>query len=113
MSKPDPGSLRDRITKHTQGPWRIIDGFKIVGPHPKDPENRICRVADALADVGTFLSKQRANAKLIAAAPDLLDALEAALPYVENDALEQGCQPDADETVIKVRAAIAKARGDT
>lgn len=54
--------------KHTPGPWH-------VGPHYKsDVESRQGRICEC----GPFGSEQaEANARLIAAAPELLDALKA------------------------------------
>ena len=54
-----------------------------------------------------------ANARLIAAAPDLLDMLCRALPFVE-DAIDDPCyKPESVRAAVKqIRAAIAKATGD-
>ena len=78
-------------TRHTPGPWRIGDaGFTVFGP-PKPGA-----LAETIAPV-----KSRANARLIAAAPDLLAALQAALPI---GGPHRWWHDDA-------RAAIAKATG--
>ena len=76
-------------TKHTPGPWRVNPGANEV------------RGADwnvIVADVGID-----ADAHLIAAAPDLLTALEA---MVRSDSWA-----DADVKMVNARAAIAKAKG--
>lgn len=84
-------------TQHTPGPWRIGDaGFTVFGP-PKPGA-----LPETIAPV-----KNRANARLIAAAPDLLTAVEALLD----------CEPallSAKErkAYAIARAAIAKARGE-
>ena len=58
------------------------------------------------------MKKQRANARLIAAAPDLLAALKAF-----DDAFSHYCEgdPDSDEVsaLYQAREAIAKATGET
>ena len=80
-------------TRHTPGPWRIGDaGFTVFGP-PKPGA-----LAETIAPV-----KSRANARLIAAAPDLLAALEAlaALPNKHRP----------EEMWEAARAAIARATG--
>lgn len=80
-------------SQHTPGPWRIGDaGFTVFGP-PKPSA-----LPETIAPV-----KNRANARLIAAAPDLLAALEAlaALPNKHRP----------EEMWEAARAAIAKARG--
>lgn len=59
---------------------------------------------DELADE----EEGRANARLVAAAPDLLEALTAVLPYAEQF-WRSGEQPAA--CIAEARAAIAKAEG--
>jgi hypothetical protein len=54
-----------------------------------------------------------ANARLIAAAPDLLDMLCRALPFVEDAESDPCYKPESVRAAIKqIRAAIAKATGD-
>lgn len=55
------------------------------------------------------LERMMADGRLIAAAPDLLEALKGVEPYLEEDPDDDG---DYNERVRAVRAAIAKARGD-
>lgn len=53
------------------------------------------------------------DARLIAAAPELLDALILALPYVETAEADEGYKPGAVAKVsAAIRAAIAKAEGE-
>ena len=83
-------------TKHTPGPW-AIDG---------EGTNAMVRGADlTIVAVRHRLTgpTHEANARLIAAAPELLEALESIL----SDACDNGAYWD------KARAAIAKARGET
>lgn len=52
--------------------------------------------------------EQESYAKLIAAAPQLLDALVMALPYVETALQDQGYKPGAVDRMVKqIREAIA------
>lgn len=90
----------------TPGPWVVVTGKNIsVGPCPGQ------RVAICNYDNGTI---ERANAKLISSAPDLLEALVRALPTVEH---RYHTSPDMDGSlwadVLACRAAIAKATGAT
>ena len=56
----------------------------------------------------------RANARLIAAAPDLAEALEKLLAdYVALVGAARVIAPDEIDVVIAARAALAKARGET
>lgn len=81
--------------KHTPGPWSVeagLDGAHIIRVKTvsKTESNVIAR--DALPH----------NARLIAAAPELLEALHAAIPYLD----------DASSSVLRrVHDAIAKAEG--
>lgn len=88
--------------KHTQGPWRIGDaGTTVFGPPNGNPSP--LRIAD-IAKTPEY----RANARLIAAAPELLEALRAALAY--NDSV---ASPDGTGQFSwgpQARAALAKAQ---
>ena len=83
--------------KHTPGPWKIERGYgtiiKSIGP---------C-VPDEYAG-SAWLEVSEADARLIAAAPELLKALEAMLSEVE------GCCCSTEKQAL---AAIAKATGET
>ena len=65
--------MQDTITQHTPGPWEFGGNFG-----PKD-DVEIWHNADLVAMVSnqTELDMLLANARLIAAAPELLEALEA------------------------------------
>lgn len=108
------------MSKFTPGPWHYhrnnafwefgSDEFGQIGDVCSsgcahigngDPSGRSKEQADQIAE---------SNARLIAAAPCLLDALESALWMVESF---EGKSDEEDKTVDKVRAAIAKAtKGD-
>ena len=68
-------------SKHTPGPWEIRD----VG-YPKDNELWICKFQNVIAKVSiTRIDEQaEANARLIAAAPALLEALRRAYFLLET-----------------------------
>ena len=99
------------MSKHTPGPWYRINGsdiFTEVGaPNAsgiKAPRNDGWMVADC--DMGSLgFDEVTANARLIAAAPDLLTALEMVLDDPES-------LDGRPRTYSAARAAIAKARGD-
>ena len=76
---------------HTPAPW------KIDGAH----STRVLLINDAKDyAIGEIVdTRNPANAKLIAAAPDLLEALLTALPYVE----------DHEESNVYKRGAVARA----
>jgi hypothetical protein len=113
------------MSKHTPGPWEIIDKYRVHSALGADSGDGCpcdssdgwliadCSESIALVD-GKICSlgenPLKANINLIAAAPDLLEALEYML----------GCQYDYDERrqadcdmCAKARAAISKARGES
>ena len=89
------------ISKHTPGPWSIwpdTNSRLQVGPSTNYSVAEMCI---------TPLDGQEANARLIAAAPDLLSALNAMLTHMGMDEDEWN-KPTFDQA----RAAIAKANGE-
>ena len=89
------------MSNHTPGPWKIFDD------HP-DPDLlclHVCHGDEQIADVSELK-----NAHLIAAAPELLEALEC---YVEKvaDLNRYGVMIETSLRK-KAEAAIAKAKGE-
>lgn len=90
--------------KHTPGPWQLKPEESDVG-YVRIRGTRLgerYKIANVLHSSAEYLDIQetKANARLIAAAPDLLEALQDAALWVDGD------------LKIKVRAAIAKATGE-
>jgi len=79
---------------HTPGPWRI------EGPTLKGPKYNLGSVNSHKTTEGA------ANAALIAAAPDLLEALRAAYSDIQR------CPGHTIDMLGRIEAAIAKATGD-
>ena len=100
--------------KHTPGPWfakRAGDGGYFEWYVGRDGEN--CSIAEDITDPVTR-DPSEANAHLIAAAPDLLEALKAIISDDMEDqktAQEFGGFVLPDELRTAARAAIAKAEG--
>jgi hypothetical protein len=94
--------------KWTPGPWR----YDRTNGSPTTGEHMIAGAKPGyLAEVRDCGSGDvRANAHLIAAAPDMAEALEKALNFITNTESEMGeTLPCGDAA----RAALAKARGET
>ena len=102
---------------HTQGPWKVklqqrMAWDRYVPEHwvIKGPDNKhspIALIRTAGLGAGPSMAVREANARLIAAAPDLLAALEALL----DDALELGlADSPLSGSAIEARTAITKAR---
>lgn len=92
------------MSNHTPGPWfaqrAIKDGWYIVA---RDARQMVVHTHDTEEEYGPI---DDADARLIAAAPELLEALENLLKVHEG---EGGTQHHAGDMA---RAAIAKAKGE-
>lgn len=125
--------------KWTPGPWELMNGGDVFGPLGGDSGDGVhCDSQDGwqVAEVGYYASFvdgalvelgegcREANIALIAAAPELYEALEAALKrlqeYAEEDEVStgygSGCMSDPQEFIEDVMASglrvMAKARGE-
>ena len=93
--------------KHTPGPWIIVENVgEIAIDSPIESNNgdesiEVCVVSHQDDD-----PRIAANARLIAAAPDLLDELKSALRIFERDQVKA-----SPAQYARIRAAIAKAEG--
>lgn len=90
-------------TKHTPGPWKVDPNFPGMVRIDDDPTSGI-------------LVGLAANARLIAAAPELLEALKEAMGEL-NDyrrllVYDKEDVADLKSTISKAAAAIAKATGE-
>lgn len=96
---------------HTPGPWVLTDGFTVYALDETKSCNRFSTLINGgwvhrpSGSTGALLDRTtdeelRANARLIAAAPDLLEALQRIMAEDSEDCWQQA------------RAAIAKARGE-
>lgn len=95
------------MSKHTPGPW-INDGDEISGlADGENSQSYIVPICTMDADWNAEITA--ANARLIAAAPDLLDALQKMLVLYQGR--KQGVFGEWTEPVIDARAAIKKATG--
>ena len=112
-------------TKYTPGPWFVWEGSVYAGipkvkkrGYLKGYDAKICAIDDMYGTVRA----RKANARLIAAAPDLLEALQ----WYEAKAVQMGrAAIDQDSKLLlelmkeiaveygaQARAAIAKATGE-
>lgn len=114
-------------TKHTPGPW-IQDGRNINADHKWAAENASgfnrTRIAEVRMNTKAEKDEALSNARLIAAAPDLLVALEAAELSCTQAKLANGIGKKSKAEQIRfllasfdllakeARAAIAKATGE-
>ena len=110
------------MSNHTPGPWAVHPFRAWVIPALK-PDWPVCQIRHPAEDIPEHVAM--ANACLIAAAPDLLEALNEALTTMESDWLQidgewgstffgdlEGAVERRDpstDAIRKARAAIAKA----
>ena len=93
------------MSKHTPGPWR----YK---PHRVDCNYMLITCSDDPQEGDNLRGYcGEANARLIAAAPELLEALQVIVKSL-SDQDDEGLIEHA-EPMIAARAAIAKATGET
>jgi len=106
-------------TKHTPGPWERINLTICTQSTRELPCLIIARVYEAGLETQAADSPEQAtaNARLIAAAPDLLEACNSILPFLKDlvkrprsSASAQRIGADAEDALGVVDAAIAKAR---
>ncbi len=94
-------------TQHTPGPWSVTDGHYPSFKEIRGPSFKISVVMWATDLTDDDYRKRDADLRLIAAAPDLLEALKDIVGFwdsiVPTDAVNQ--------MHINARAAIAKATG--
>lgn len=92
------------MSKHTPGPWIISQ------------DDEFLHVYDVMTPTGYYVASthdgvegkcnSEANARLIAAAPDLLEALQMVSEYIRT------MKQDGHQYVVAIDAAIAKATGN-
>jgi hypothetical protein len=93
------------MSKHTPGQWTTGKGQFLV--REVDNKRFIARTAMPGYYRGRSDEEAEANAKLIAAAPAMLDVLERLVTYYQSES-----RPEAVFKLDAARAAIAKARGE-
>lgn len=104
-------------SKHTPGPWKVEEytaGDSMFGFSPacavmcRDDNKVVCEIPDYT--VGQF---DREDARLIAAAPELLEALIRLESELVEDKYGNDYEPSPFENLAVARAAIAKATGES
>lgn len=94
-----------RQPRHTPGPWAIDAGFlEAQGHAPLFQLFGTCDCGEPIGQITGTQEEAEANARLIAAAPQLLEACQLALSEAVAD--------DQDEWYANMRKAIAAATGD-
>jgi hypothetical protein len=97
---------------HMLGPWHVQGEFEGVGGHVDIMTVNGSSVCSLTPAVGIWEPDEIANAYLIAAAPDLLEALKAMMHYDTTAAMMSlPIGKQMRDIYSQARAAIAKAEG--
>jgi hypothetical protein len=99
------------MSKHTPGPWKATkfnEHTGLIDPHCIYIEPKVAVVERSVSSPEVDL----ANAHLIAAAPDLLEALELCRSELAAMKSEIGFRGTTIDVINTADAAIARARGD-
>lgn len=115
---------QQKSASHTPGPWRVSQGGKFVQLCVHGTIFNICEMPPLNGDDGRCAeplplpsalmeakAERKANAHLISAAPDLLEALRGVLAMLEL-LNRVGANDPIESRVFQARAAIAKATGN-
>lgn len=96
-------------TKHTPGPWYVIKGaYNSIRISDRPEDKRLAGIAQITEWAKSEV--REANARLIAAAPELLDALQLVLEELKQRVAETGVERHIAE-IKKAENAILKAGG--
>lgn len=112
-----------RAPTHTPGPWRLIiddtggpqSGWPLVVVATDDEDKSVVRPGGQWPYEWDGAISQReavANAHLISAAPDLLEALAYARTTIRLALIVNGDDENGSEIIKRIDAAIAKATGE-
>ena len=99
--------MTDKDARHTPGPWKAVEaasnppGWLWVQNGPG------ALLADVHQNVNIPLDARNANARLMAAAPELLEALQEIITAADGEGWSQ-----LDAGFTKARVAVAKAMGN-
>lgn len=98
--------------KHTPGPWRTKrEGFSTIYVEAPIGGGWVQEIA-ACGPTNDGSAQQEANARLIAAAPELMEALQGLVAVLDRQ-LHSPHAAERASPLGRARAAIAKATGDT
>lgn len=90
--------------KHTPGPWKVTDNNYTLGVETEDGKYSVCDVCLSNGETRNDAEEDKANARLIASAPELLEALKWAMIFVRDLRYEE-----QKEKKAKIQALIQKA----
>lgn len=100
------------MAEHTKGNWERGEIFAFLDVFVDDKQICHCGSDEYISD-DMPIEERKANARLISAAPDLLEACEMVIQQLTSDKFNVVIYPDVEPYSFKlVKAAIAKAKGE-
>ena len=101
-------------TNHTAGPWGIHTFYQKLEIHPADDEDGMTVIADLTFGDTETRAQCEFNARLIAEAPAILEALREFVDLTASSAVFHGAQPasDAKDLIREARAILARIDAD-
>lgn len=101
------------VFKGTPGPWSADKTSRAVGPISRDDDQSYgMLIPVAWVEFDTEVEIQASNQNLIAAAPELLEALRQLRDYVEDVCVVSSSDCDKEHPLMLATAAINKALGE-
>ena len=100
---------------HTPGPWVVMQSSICTDDGKANEIAKVTRYGVWMGDGAPYGSRNpigEANARLIAAAPDMLWAIEVALEMLIDSWGDEQIAAGDDQVANLLRAAIAKAKGE-
>lgn len=99
-------------TKHTPGPWGVHgDDGTLIGPSNGKQMIAGAKHSHVVKEWAVSLEEAQANARLIAAAPDMLAALREVVSSCCGDTLNEAARERKTHALYLAAAAIKKAEG--
>lgn len=97
------------MAKHTPGPWEVCphDSTRVFRKNDHNDKNRLFIDPTTCSPI---VGESEANARLIAAAPELLEACKEAVALITNH--ESGHCREFEEAQARLLAAIKAAEGE-
>lgn len=100
--------------KHTRGPWTIN---KFIAEKPRRNTGEVRQRLEVYSVDGSFIASlmggNEFNAHLIAAAPEMFEALESLIDRLDLDGLLGQMSDELKIEIAKAATALAKARGES
>lgn len=100
------------MSDHTPGPWYAGETLDIFAECQEDGEDPIASIHERVNHNDCFAPEARANARLIAAAPNLLEAVNDLLACLSARRREQLVHKREEEIVAEAHTVLVEVEND-